>query len=499
MSGTNFNFKTENIVLDGLFPMTPELNNEIYYNCSKCASLIEILSLDEEKSIIEFKCLNKEKVHNEKIKMPLKEYLEMMKKYNKNKINDDECEIHKRKYVSYCFNCNCHLCEECLKTRKHLNHNKNNIIEIKPINEELNIIKEAINDYEIKIENLSKEKINKINELNKILNQNKNKEKRKIKENMIKNEKRKNDELKLNKDKYIEDINEIIKRYKKEINLRKNKFIIDDNDIFNKYKLLDEKENISHKYKMNELEKRYKDDIKNLEYDKQIENFKNIKQLNEILLNTYNTHENNYYNSININHILQSYIQNDYINKEKMKNILKNKYDKICDLILHSNNDNIKDDIAKEKEEKIQNEMMKEITEKLMHDKLKELNDKWKNKINNLKNKFEKELKDRENSNKKNIELIIDNISNASQQIFEQKLNDLDNNINEVIQKKIEEKLKCINDNQEYLKEPLNFCLNIQKEIKEELQNTNNRFINIIPNSIIGIDKTDNGDDTDTK
>ena len=81
-----------------------------------------------------------------------------MKKYNKSKINNDEYQIHKSKYESYCFNCNCHLYKECLKTRIHLNHNKNNVIEIKPMNEELNIIKEVINDCKYKFENLIKKK-----------------------------------------------------------------------------------------------------------------------------------------------------------------------------------------------------------------------------------------------------------------------------------------------------------------------------------------------------
>ena len=56
--------------------ITPELNEEIYYNCYECSSLIEITSIDEEKNFIEFNCLNKEKNHNKNSTMPLKEYLE---------------------------------------------------------------------------------------------------------------------------------------------------------------------------------------------------------------------------------------------------------------------------------------------------------------------------------------------------------------------------------------------------------------------------------------
>ena len=60
--------------------ITPELNEEIYYNCSECSSLIEIISIDEENNFIEFNCLNKEKNHNKNITMLLKEYFEKKKK-----------------------------------------------------------------------------------------------------------------------------------------------------------------------------------------------------------------------------------------------------------------------------------------------------------------------------------------------------------------------------------------------------------------------------------
>ena len=40
--------------------ITPELKEEIYYNCYECYSLIEIISIDEEKNFIEFNCLNKQ-------------------------------------------------------------------------------------------------------------------------------------------------------------------------------------------------------------------------------------------------------------------------------------------------------------------------------------------------------------------------------------------------------------------------------------------------------
>ena len=134
-------------------PLTPnQLNLELgnmYYNCTECSSLIEIVSLNND--IIEFICLNKQNNHGKK-RMALSEYYKKMIKYNNEKVNNDKCDIHNKdninnKYISYCFDCNLHLCKECLKTRDHINHKKSHIIEIQPIQEKLDRINEEIKDY----------------------------------------------------------------------------------------------------------------------------------------------------------------------------------------------------------------------------------------------------------------------------------------------------------------------------------------------------------------
>ena len=109
---------------------------------TECSSLIEILSINEDNNNIEFKFLNKDNPHENK------------NAKNKNqKTNRDLYEMHKtnNKYISYCFNCNCHLCKICLKTRTHLFHNKNIIEEILPIEEELDIIVNITEDYKKRI------------------------------------------------------------------------------------------------------------------------------------------------------------------------------------------------------------------------------------------------------------------------------------------------------------------------------------------------------------
>ena len=103
----------------------PFLSNKIYYNCTKCSSNIEIISLDE--NDIKFKCNN-----NHNINISVKDYLKEMKKYNNIKLNDNKCDKHKEEYLSYCFDCNIHLCKECLRTGEHSYYYKIYIIEILP-------------------------------------------------------------------------------------------------------------------------------------------------------------------------------------------------------------------------------------------------------------------------------------------------------------------------------------------------------------------------------
>ena len=132
--------------------------NEFYYNCSECSSPIEIISINERESIIEFNCIN----NNHKFKIPIKEYIDKMKNYNNKDTNNDICitNNHNKKYECYCLNCKKHLCQECLKSRNHISHIKCNMIEIQPNENELNIIENIIKHYENKIENLEKEKYN---------------------------------------------------------------------------------------------------------------------------------------------------------------------------------------------------------------------------------------------------------------------------------------------------------------------------------------------------
>ena len=193
-------------------PVTPnpELKIESYFICPdpECYSSIEISLVDEENNILNFRCIKS----NKKFVMSIKEYLEKIKGIKRAEQLEDKCKVHLKKNTNYCFDCNCHLCDECLKTRIHIHHKKSNIIEVKPIEEEINIIKEVIKDYSEKLENLRKEKNNKEIELKE-----KEKEEKTNENNILENKKKMNEmeeekELEINEKNYINDIEEIKKR-----------------------------------------------------------------------------------------------------------------------------------------------------------------------------------------------------------------------------------------------------------------------------------------------
>ena len=129
--------------------LTINIENNIFYNCSECPSLIEIISINQDKGTIKFKCTNKKCINE--TEMFIKEYLRKMKKYKEQTLNEDKCKEHSlyndNDFIAYCLDCNKHLCKECLKTGTHINHRKNNIIEVMPIKLDLSILEKIIKDY----------------------------------------------------------------------------------------------------------------------------------------------------------------------------------------------------------------------------------------------------------------------------------------------------------------------------------------------------------------
>jgi len=221
-------------------PQATQINDnnsyDISYNCTECSSLIEIISLLQDNNFIKFKCLNKDNSHEQSLS--IKDYLIKMKSHHNKQLNDDKCKVHTNNnegYICYCFNCKSHLCRECLKSRTHLKHNKNNIIEIQPIQEELNIMEEIIKDYKARVEKLKNEnKIFKQN-LDKSLSDKKFQLKTKFEKQTQTNEENKTKDLKLNKEKFISEVEEIKRKYEEEIRLIKTEYEKYNNKINNDY------------------------------------------------------------------------------------------------------------------------------------------------------------------------------------------------------------------------------------------------------------------------
>ena len=354
-------------------PCTPEfeeekeLTKEYYSICPECSSSIEIISINEN-NIIEYKCLKE----NKEFIISIKEYLEKLKEKKQKNIDSlkDICQNHKNeKYICYCFDCNCHLCNECLKTRIHINHRKSNIIEIKPMEEEISIIEEVIKDYKLRLENIKIEKENKSKEYEMSLKKEKKNEEKKLEKEIKRNKIKEEKEIEKNNNKYIEDIEEIRKEYEEKIRLRKKEYEEKKNKIYNKYKLMNEKENIKYKIKVDKIMKKYLNEIKEYKFEEKIENYENMLKINKIIFNIYNNYNNNYYNSVNINNLLLYYIKSEYINDKIMKIKLKDKYEKVVDIIKQKKKEDKKIKELKEKNEKMIKEKIEEIENKYKKEK----------------------------------------------------------------------------------------------------------------------------------
>ena len=453
--------------------------NEIYYNCTECSSPIEILSVDEKESILEFQCLNNNDKH--KKKMLIKEYINEMKNKNNKNINNDICEEHNKIYKCYCLECNLHLCNECLELRNHINHIKNNIIEIQPNKKELDTFENIIKYYENKIEILEKEKINKTKELNKKIKEYKiklnDRKEIKMKENKNKMEK----ELKSITDIYLNDIKKIYFNYNNEIKLRKKIYISKINEIKTKYKFMNDYNNVIYKNKIETLDKIYFKKNEKMGYTKKLENLTSIKRIDEIIYNTYIAHNNNYFNSININNILINYYKNNKNNidlNENYKNLIKTK--------------NRKSKITKiidEYEEKMKNlelnyeNKIKDITNQytLIIEKLKDKSNKKNDNI--LEYKIKNNEKEKEESKYKINESKSLNSNNKYEEIGE----DLNN---KKITKKSSKKSTCIIKKQKceslIKKANKNNIINIEESESDEenkLENSPN-LIGIKPNTM---------------
>ena len=329
-----------------------ELKDNQSYSCTECSSLIEIISLDENNNILSFKCPS----HGTKT-MTIKDYLENMKKNtflystcssckkNQNEINNSEifnyctnckliicnnckmnhdkehiiiknnenliiCPLHpKNNNLSYCLDCNCHICKECMKHRKHMEHKKKIIQEIEPSDDEINSLLKVIETYKNKIKSSEIEKNNQLTEINTKFKKEKEKENNEYQILVENTKKELENELQENETNHNYEKNEIKNKYQKELDEKQIIFENNKKLIKNKYEIIEayNKENFDKKYNiMEKIFENEKNRIENL-FKEQINNFKELLKINDIIYNTYNTSKENYFHCINIINLLVNY------------------------------------------------------------------------------------------------------------------------------------------------------------------------------------------------
>ena len=428
---------------------TEEIHNNNFTLCPDCGSSIEILSINENK--INYRCLNEKKKHTEETKFTktIEEYLEKIKKNKEDSIYEeikDKCHIENHNlnnYVSYCLDCKCHLCNECLKSKEHINHRKSNMVEIQPIEEEIKLIKVVVDDLRKEKENLENKKKEKTEEIDNSLKKEIEEEKNIYNKKKNDNEKKEKEEKEENQNKYLSDVENIKKEYEEKLRIRKNQYLEDNEKIISKFKLIYEKLEAEFELKKKKLNENCDLTKQNLGFMDKIKNNENMLALNEIIYNTYDNYKNNYYNSMTINNLLLYYNNNTDINN-KMREILGNKYEKIINIRKKKFNEDIQIQLAEElnktKEEN-----------KQLDEKCKELENRLNNIIEENKRKLEEEKQKILNEKNKELEEL------------KQKLKDF-----EILDKEIKDKNKIL-DKLDKEKNKIQKDFNTIKEENEKL------------------------------
>ena len=199
------------------------------YGCNTCPYPVEILNIDDKEFTVTFKCLNPAEKETLKT-IPINEYLNSMKEhtylYNEcslcNKKQNEfkenpiysycikcglvicsdcmtkhletneknhpglnkefiiknnekwiKCLLHPtEKNLAFCLKCNTHICKECMKSQKHINHTKINLIEVSVTDKIKITLKDIANIYKSRVMQLNrikeKREVQMINEVERI-------------------------------------------------------------------------------------------------------------------------------------------------------------------------------------------------------------------------------------------------------------------------------------------------------------------------------------------
>ena len=390
----------ENIIT----PESKEISHKDVYGCTKCQSEIEIFLIDNNNIRILFQCLNKdEKLNHGVINLEIRDYINDMLKntylYDKcskcntcqkdksyiifnyctickkvlcdkcssNHTKEDKkghliiknneksiyCSIHpKKENKEFCLDCKTHLCNECLKSRVHIMHRKNNLLEMKPSDKEVNLIKEYIDELKKEKENLEKERDIKLLNLKNKENEEKNNIKNLYLEYIDFSKQKLKDEIYSQKTYLKSELKRIKNEYMNKIKLTIDKFTeyLKNLEHKSKNEIENYKKN-SYKSKIDKIEIKYNNDYNCFlnYYNKKVNDITDLLNINEIINNAYLKYENNYYNNLNFLTILSCskksdgdniIYQNLNLEREEKQN-LKNEIEKLKAENLEKSNKNL--------------------------------------------------------------------------------------------------------------------------------------------------------------
>lgn len=147
-------------------------------------------------------------------------------------------------------------------------------------------------------------------------------------------------------------------------------------------------------------------------------------------------------------------------------------------------NDNEK---AKLKAENSQLKRQINNLEKSLQETINSCNEKYKKQLDELKNKFINELKQRETLNKNNIEQITKSLSEYAQSVVKSKVEGYNNNIQNALNSKIEQSQISLKSGINDISQALNDINNNKEEIKKQIDESNKNFSQIIEISKINI------------
>ena len=411
-------------------PTDETLKNESYA-CTDCQSDIEIISMDIHKKKISFKCFH----NNHDIKnMLIKDYINLMEKNtylydacsicNKNQKENNiifnfctECktvicekctyrhtnnnkkshfliknnqktimcmEHPKNKNTEFCLDCKKHLCHECLKSRKHFNHRKNNLVETNPTEEEKTIMSDFINDLGVKKLKMEKFRDEALLELKHKIIKEKNDADYQLNTFINRSKDKLKKDIAFYNKKLIYELEKAKKEYENTIKLKLNIFNTYIKELNIKFeKEIDNYKNFYYKNKIDTININYKND------------YNDLLNINEIIKNSLEKYDKNYYYNINFVSIVSS-IKTYY---KSEKNILNN-------LVLNDDNDKI---INEKEDDKVQKENEDEKKENKYNlfevqkknenldnieniKRIKEINKKKEQKNNKIKDKYQNEI-----------------------------------------------------------------------------------------------------------